>query len=303
MNKRNFWFFVLALLLFTAITVSASNIPEGEFITNPEGGSGGSGSVQGGFGPSGLGSITTFYNSNNSFAGNMFDITNIGSNPITITSFDINLATGGSNVNVSVYSYPGTYVGHEGSPTGWTLMGMGTVNSAGTNVPTPLNVGGLTIPPGQSFGLYVTVSNYPAGTMRYTNGTNVISNTEVSLSLGVGKGNPDFTGSTFASRSWNGTIYYDITSGATPTPTATPTETPTSTPTATATSTETPTATPTETPTATAVPTETPTATPTLPPTDVTLTQFQGSGSNATAIFFLAFLIVGLLAYRHARKA
>jgi hypothetical protein len=291
MNRRNFWFFLFALLLLTAVTVSASNIPEGEFITNPEGGSGGSGGVVGGFGPSGLGSITTFFNSNNSFAGNMFDITNIGSNPITITAFDINLATGGTNANVSVYYYPGTYVGHESSPTGWTLMGMGTVNSAGTNVPTPLNVGGLTIPPGQSFGLYVTVSNYPAGTMRYTNGTNVISNTEVSLSLGVGKGNPDFTGSTFASRSWNGTIYYDIGSGATPTPTAT------------ATPTETPTSTPTETPTATAIPTETPTATPTSPPTDVTLTQFQGSDSNYSVIFFIALVIVGFFAYRYTRKA
>lgn len=283
MNKRNVWFFLIALLLFTAITVSASNIPEGEFITNPEGGSGGSGGVQGVFGPSGLGSITTFFNSNNQFAGNMFDITNIGSNPITINSFDINLATGGTNANVSVYYYPGTYVGHESSPTGWTLMGMATVNSMGTNVPTPLNVGGLVIPPGQSYGLYVTVSNYSAGTMRYTNGTNVISNTEVSLSLGIGKGNPDFTGSTFASRSWNGTIYYDI--GATPTPTPT----------------ETPTATPTETPTAT--PTETPTATPTSPPTDVTLTQFQGSESNSAVIFFIALLVVGLFAYRYTRKA
>ena len=285
MNKRNFWLFVLTLLLFTAITVSASNAPEGELITTQSGG------VTGGFGPSGLGSITTFFNANNSFAGNMFDITNIGANPITITSFDINLGTNGANANVSVYSYPGTYVGHESSPTGWTLMGMATVNSAGTNVPTPLSVGGLTISPGQSYGLYVTVSNYPNASMQYTNGTNVISNTEVSLSLGIGKGNPDFTGSTFASRSWNGTIYYDIGSGATPTPTAT------------ATPTETPTSTPTETPTVTATPTEVPTATPTPPPTDVTLTQFQGSGPNYSVIFFLALLIVGFFAYRHTRKA
>ena len=37
MNKRNFWLFVLTLLLFTAITVSASNAPEGELITTQSG--------------------------------------------------------------------------------------------------------------------------------------------------------------------------------------------------------------------------------------------------------------------------
>ncbi len=278
MNKRNFWFFVVVLLLLTGITVSASNAPEGGAISTDAG--------SGGFAPTGLGSITTFFTGGNSFAGNMFDITNISANPITITSFDINLLTGGTNATVSVYSYPGTYVGHESDPTGWTLMGSAVVNSAGSNVPTPLSVGGLTIPPGQSFGLYVTVSNYPAATMSYTNGTNVIANADVSLSLGVGKGNPDFTGSTFASRSWNGTIYYDIASGPTPTPTATATATPTETPTA----------------TATAIPTETPT--PTLPPTDVTLTEFQGSGPGSTAIFWVALLVLGLFAtYRYARRA
>jgi hypothetical protein len=277
MNKRNFWFFVLVLLLFTGITVSASNAPEGGAISSD------AGSV--GFAPAGLGSITTFFTGGNSFAGNMFDITNISANPITINSFDINLGAG-TNVLVSVYSYPGTYVGHESDPTGWTLMGSATVNSAGPNVPTPLSVGGLTIPAGQSFGLYVTVSNYPAASMQYTNGTNVIANTDVSLSLGIGKGNPDFTGSTFASRSWNGTIYYDIASGPTPTPTATATAIPTETPTA----------------TATAIPTETPT--PTLPPTDVTLTEFQGSGPGSTAIFWVALLVLGLFAtYRYARRA
>ncbi|MBK8432172.1 MAG: hypothetical protein IPL28_13150 [Chloroflexi bacterium] len=48
----------------------------------------------------------------------------------------------------------------------------------------------------------------PAAIMQYTNGSNVISNADLSLTLGVGKGNPDFTGNTFANRSWNGTIYY-----------------------------------------------------------------------------------------------
>jgi uncharacterized repeat protein (TIGR01451 family) len=141
----------------------------------------------------------------------MFDIENIGTDPITITSFDINISTGAVGALISVYSVPGTYVGNETNPGPWTLMGTDTVNSNGTNVPTPVAVGGLTINPGETYGLYVTVSNYPTASMNYTNGDNIIANTEVELTLGSGKGNPDFTGSTFPSRSWNGTIYYDVT--------------------------------------------------------------------------------------------
>lgn len=279
MKKFTIWIVLLVLLLSTILTVAASNTPEATTTT------GQSGRINTGF--AGMGSITTFFNTDNSFAGNMFDIQNIGTDPIMITSFDVNLATGGTGVIISVFSIPGTYVGNDTNPVPWTLMGTATVNSAGTNVPTPVNVGGLTINPGQSYGLYLTATNYPVGTMLYTNGANVVSNTEVQLTLGAGKGNPDFTGSTFTPRSWNGTIYYDILGGTpTPTATATPTETPL----------------PTETPTA--LPTET--ATPTAePPTDVSLTEFQGQGAtnNLSVTALVAFLIVLVFAYRYVKKA
>jgi uncharacterized repeat protein (TIGR01451 family) len=205
MKKHVIWLVILALLLTTAVAIAATEV-EGETATAV-----GMGSISAD--SQGLGSITTFFNSDNQFAGNMFDIQNIGTDPITITSFDINLATGGSGALISVFSVPGTYVGNESNPAPWTLMGTDTVNSNGTNIPTPVAVGGLTINPGESYGLYLTVTNYPAATMRYTNGANVIANTEVQLTLGVGKGDPDFLGSTFSPRSWNGTIYYDIGAG------------------------------------------------------------------------------------------
>lgn len=281
MKRNSLWIVLFILLLSTAITVGASNAADTAAQT-----------MSAGALSSGTGSITTFFNSNNQFAGNMFDISNIGANPITITSFDINLATGGANALVTVFYTPGTYAGNETNAGVWTSMGSATVNSAGTNNPTPLNVGGLTINPGQSFGLYLTVTNYPNASMRYTNNNNVVSNTEVQLTLGIGRGNPDFTGAVFAARSWNGTIYYDIVAGPTPTPTAAPTETPTAVPT------ETPTALPTETPT------PEPTAT-TGPPTDVSLSQIQGqgTGSSLSFTFLLALIVVALFAYRYVRKA
>ena len=153
-------------------------------------------------------SITTFFTGGNSFAGNMFDVTNISSNPIVINSFDIHLETGGTGADISIYYTPNTYVGKEIDSSQWTLMGTDTVDAVGDNLPTPVNIGGLVLAPGASYGFYATVSNYPAAIMQYTNGSNVISNADLSLTLGVGKGNPDFTGNTFANRSWNGTIYY-----------------------------------------------------------------------------------------------
>lgn len=153
-------------------------------------------------------SITTFFTGGNSFAGNMFDVANVSSSPLYINSFDIHLQTGGTGANISVYYTPNTYVGQESDSSQWTLMGTDTVDSAGDTVPTPVAIGGLVILPGESYGFYVTVSNYPAAAMAYTNGSNVISNADLSLTLGVGKGNPDFTGATFTPRTWNGTIYY-----------------------------------------------------------------------------------------------
>ncbi len=149
--------------------------------------------------------ITTLFAQNNQFAGNMFDVT-AGAEDILIEGFDINITAGPATI--SVYSRPGTYVGFEGNSAGWTLMGTDVVNGVGTDSPTNVNIGGLTIPAGQTYGMYVTVSDYPSVSMNYTNGNNVFSDGNITLTLGVGKGNPDFAGGTFLSRSWNGTIYY-----------------------------------------------------------------------------------------------
>lgn len=152
--------------------------------------------------------LTTSFAGGNTFAGNMFDVTASGGIDLLIEKFDVNIEPG--TANISIYSRPGTYVGFEDDAAGWTLMGTEEVTSAGTGFPTEVNVGGLTIPAGETYGMYVTVTDYPSVSMNYTNtpaGT-PFSDASMTIETGVGKGNPDFTGSTFADRGWNGTIHY-----------------------------------------------------------------------------------------------
>ncbi|MDD3772345.1 MAG: GEVED domain-containing protein [Weeksellaceae bacterium] len=154
------------------------------------------------------GNITTTFVAGNQFAGNMFDVTASGGEDLLIEKFDVNIGVG--SAAISVYTRPGSYIGFEGSATGWTLMGTETVTGAGESLPTEVNIGGFTIPAGETYGFYVTISDYTSGnvSMYYTNGLFTYSDDFVTIETGTGKGNPDFTGSTFPQRSWNGTLYY-----------------------------------------------------------------------------------------------
>ena len=228
-------------------------------------------------------SLTTLFGHNGRFFhGNMFNVT--VTNPLEITSFDVNIGAG--NTTVSVYYRIGGYAGVEANPAAWTLMGSAAVVGAGPNNRTALAVSSPVLQPG-TYGFYVTVD--PAGPvdMYYTSGSGTFANADLAITTGIGVGGlfgdpaacaaRNFSNNPciFLDRTWNGTIYYrTIAPTATPTATATatPTDTPTNTPTPTATATDVPTNTPipTETPTATATatPTNTPTNTPTPTPTN-----------------------------------
>lgn len=158
------------------------------------------------------GSLTTTFASNNSFDGNMFDVTVLGADDVTITSFDINLETGETDT-ISVYYKAGTYAGFETNSGAWTLLGSASVTSSGTDVPTPLPVGGLTIPAGQTYGIYVTKTttcqNGASGCLLYTNGAVSVANADIQLDAGIGLGGLfGSLGGPFSPRSWNGTVYY-----------------------------------------------------------------------------------------------
>jgi len=161
------------------------------------------------------GALTTIFKSDNRYAGNMFDMEVVGAYPILINSFDVNLTSynGNTTCTVRVYYREGGYAGHESNASAWTLVGSQSgITPAGTDQPTPLNVGGVTLQPGIRCGFYVTVSDYSATgcQMQYTDmpvGTEY-SDGILKIIAGNGRGNPDFTGNLYSGRMWNGTVHY-----------------------------------------------------------------------------------------------
>lgn len=153
-----------------------------------------------------LGSLTTLFAENNGYAGNMFDVE--VTTPLSIVGMDINVS-GGGPATVQVYYRLGTCVGNEQNAAAWTLYGEDTaVTANGSNIPTPVNITGPTLDPGQVYGFFVYV-DYPTLRAEYTNGpSTVYSNADMSITTHCGNASPIF-GSFFADRMWNGTIYYD----------------------------------------------------------------------------------------------
>ncbi|MDP2388072.1 MAG: hypothetical protein Q8M29_16980, partial [Bacteroidota bacterium] len=153
--------------------------------------------------------LATSYASNNGSRGVMFNIT--ATNGITITSFDANLY-GGTTATYEIYYKSGSYVGSETNAAAWTLAG--TVNSlyvAANNVPTPIPITlNVYIPPGNTYGFYVT--NTASGGVNYTSSatTNITLASDANMTVvgGVGKSYP--FGSTYSYRLFNGTVHYCV---------------------------------------------------------------------------------------------
>ena len=158
---------------------------------------------------------TTFID-DNGFAGNMFDVTNIGTAPITITSFDVHLETGaGTNHTVAAYSVLGGYAGNETNAAAWILIGDVPVISAGPGNPSPMPAGGLTIQAGEVYGIYIYQTD-GGSNIDYTNGANTYSDANMQIDAGLGRGTPIWTGGIFNPRTWNGNVHYSIVTGAPP---------------------------------------------------------------------------------------
>jgi hypothetical protein len=165
-------------------------------------------------------SLTTTFTGDLTFlaggnAGVLFQVTSLHPGGITINSFDVHsYSTAGTPISVSVYYKEGTWEGHNTLPASWTLLGTATGVSAGINQPTPIALGGLTIPGGQTYSLYV---HHVSGGVRYTTGASTIPNWEnadVRLVTGATQ-NQLFGGLFYFPRGWNGTIYYSY-AGAPP---------------------------------------------------------------------------------------
>jgi len=97
-----------------------------------------------------VGALTTLFAENNGFAGNMFDL--VASQAVNITGFEVNLENvnnPASTATIQVWYRLGSVAGNQDSPAGWILLGTDQVVSNGIDVPTPVNVGGLRLEPGQ----------------------------------------------------------------------------------------------------------------------------------------------------------
>jgi hypothetical protein len=150
---------------------------------------------------------TTFANNNSCGGGNMFEIT--AYNEITVDSFDLNMNAG--TVNVDVYYKVGTFTGFETTGAAWTLLGSGSATSTGTGIPTRLAVGGLTIPAGQTYAIYIYATN-----MVYTTLTVPTNYTNSDMNLLAGVGLCSLFGGTNNPRGWNGRVYYTAEGCASP---------------------------------------------------------------------------------------
>jgi len=144
------------------------------------------------------------YNSDNGSGGNMFDMTpNVD---MAIECIDVNVSSAiGTAVTVELWVRPGTCVGFDTSPTGWTSLGVGTGLSAGVDLPTNIDFSGngYAFAAGQLYGVFVDIQSASA---RYTNGgPTTFSNADLEVVTYFGKSG---WGSTFTYREWNGAIYY-----------------------------------------------------------------------------------------------
>lgn len=163
-------------------------------------------------------SITTFFIGTNGGASLWtvyFDINVTNPNGINITGFDVNSSTAPNTAfSLDVYTTVsgGTHVGNTSLPAAWTLMGTGSGLTAGTDLPSNVDVSDFTL----AQGTYGMAIRYIGAAPRYTNGNGsnqFFSNADVALTLGQAQATTTapFTGGTpFSPRVWNGTIYYDI---------------------------------------------------------------------------------------------
>jgi hypothetical protein len=164
------------------------------------------------------GSLATNVTTNGGCEGAYFDVTALNED-ITITGFDTNFVGSGP---VSVYYKVGAHAGSEMNAGAWTLLGSQSVagNTGVNQASVTLNVGGLIIPAGETYGFLVYSGRIGATTnyaTRYqTFATADVQNADIHIRTGSGECGGDwmipFDGFN-AERAWDGRVYY----GDTPT--------------------------------------------------------------------------------------
>ena len=133
--------------------------------------------------------------------GHFFDVT--VTTPLEITGFDVHLNTFAA-LAITVYWRLGTSSGFETNAGAWTMLGSEVVTANGFTFPTPVNVGGLMLVPGQTYGLYIE-----GGPMVFNVfGPTTFANADMSLTTDVASVFTPFANPQVGIE-WDGTVYYD----------------------------------------------------------------------------------------------
>jgi hypothetical protein len=153
--------------------------------------------------------LESTYAGGNSGNGNIFNVTNTGTDTVTITGLAQNFTATGENPGFTVKYKEG---GYNSSGSNWVTAGVtGTFTPESSGTPTVLTFASdisITIEAGDTIGLHLET----IGVMyrvTYTTGSSIsnIVNSDDNLSIYEGQG-LGFNGQTYTSRIWNGTIFY-----------------------------------------------------------------------------------------------
>ncbi|KAL7538188.1 hypothetical protein ACHAXR_008358 [Thalassiosira sp. AJA248-18] len=176
--------------------------------------------------------VTTTFESSNTYAGNMFDM--LARDNIEISSIAFNTWKR-DNINVSLYTREGTYRGFDRDISQWTLVANVTVKGSGLGKPTYFPKGAfdpILIRRNKRLAFYITSDGpYLRAAKGTSEGKKSKANSDLVIFEGAGKQYP-IDLHPFVPRVWNGIVEYQVIDIPTPAPTtATPTLRPTPKPT------------------------------------------------------------------------
>lgn len=154
--------------------------------------------------------MTSFATTSSGLGAQMFNVKSLSSKDLEIRKFDIHMTAG--KKTIEVYYRPGGYEGFENDPSEWTLLGSQLTIGKGQNQKTELKIGGLVIPAGETYGIYITISDYVLGqgiTFPVNeNDHNTYSDEKLSISPGLMRFGGYFGEVSRTDTVWEGVIYY-----------------------------------------------------------------------------------------------
>ena len=135
--------------------------------------------------------------------GNMFDVAAIRSD-IVIDSFDIHTQYD-NFTEIYIFYRKGGFVGYENTSYSWIPVDTVTVKANGFGKPTRVSVGGIHIPQGEVYGIYI--STVPVSFLHFSSGSEFYSNSDIAVYPGIAL-DYLFDAQFSVAGSFNGQIYY-----------------------------------------------------------------------------------------------